>query len=400
MKILHVVPTYFPAVRYGGPIYSVHALCRSLAAAGHRVHVFTTSVDGRRDSNVPHGRPVNLDGVQVCYFRSRWLRRLYYSADLKNHLDSIAGDFDIVHLHSVFLYPTWMGARTAMRASVPYVLSPRGMLVHDLITRRSTLIKRTWIRLVERGNLERAARIHLTSEEERRALTDLGLALAPTTMIPNGVDAPCAFSPDAVSADVRELVAKGFDILSFGRISWKKGLDQLVKAIAEIPDARAVIAGHDEEGFEPSLRKAAQECGVGERLRILPRQINGPDKEALFDAARLFALPSLSENFGNVVAEAMIRARPVVVTEAVGASEFVKASGGGLVVGIGHRQLVAALSELLKSEELLAAMGAAGAKYARECLTWNNISDRFEEMYREISGLSADTRQRGQIASI
>src|SRR5262249_43296182 len=214
MKILHVVPTYFPAVRYGGPIYSVHALCRSLAAAGHRVHVFTTSVDGRRDSNVPHGRPVNLDGVQVCYFRSRWLRRLYYSADLKNQLESIAGDFDIVHLHSVFLYPTWMGARAAMKASVPYVLSPRGMLVHDLITRRSTLTKRTWIHLIERGNLERAARIHLTSEEERRALTDLGLALAPTTMIPNGVDTPRAFSPDAISADVQALVAKGFDILS------------------------------------------------------------------------------------------------------------------------------------------------------------------------------------------
>src|SRR5262249_8399476 len=144
MKILHVVPTYFPAVRYGGPIYSVHSLCPSLGAAGHRVHVFKTSVDGPRDSNVPHGRPVGLGVVLGWYLRSRWLRRLYYSADLKNHLGSIAGDLDIVHLHSVFLYPTWMGARAAMRASVPYVLSPRGMLVHDLITRRSTLIKRTW----------------------------------------------------------------------------------------------------------------------------------------------------------------------------------------------------------------------------------------------------------------
>jgi glycosyltransferase involved in cell wall biosynthesis len=398
MKILHVVPTYYPAVRYGGPIYSVHALCQSLAGAGHDVHVFTTSVDGPGDSDVPHSRPIDIDGVQVHYFRSRWLRRLYYSTDLKGQLSSMVGDFDIVHLHSVFLFPTWAGARAAMRAGVPYVLSPRGMLVRDLITRRSTLTKRTWIRLIEHGNLVRAARIHLTSEEERRALSDLGLALAPTTVIPNGIDAPISFSPDAVSADVHALVAEGFDILSFGRINWKKGLDRLVKAMAEMPDVRAVIAGYDDEGFEPSLRRVAEECGVGKRLRFLPRQISGPDKEALFDAARLFTLPSLSENFGNVVAEAMIRALPVVVTEGVGASEIVEASGGGVVVGIDHRQLAAALSSLLKSDELLAAMGAAGANYARERLTWKNISRRFEDMYRETSALSENSYQQRQLA--
>ena len=128
MKILHVVPTYYPAVRYGGPIYSVHALCRALAAAGHQVHVFTTSVDGPKDSDVPHGRPVDLDGVQVHYFHSRWLRRIYYSGELTGALRSMAGDFDVVHLHSVFLFPTWAGARSAAQARVPYVLSPRGML--------------------------------------------------------------------------------------------------------------------------------------------------------------------------------------------------------------------------------------------------------------------------------
>jgi glycosyltransferase involved in cell wall biosynthesis len=159
---------------------------------------------------------------------------------------------------------------------------------------------------------------------------------------------------------------------------------------------RAVIAGHDEDGFTPSLRNLAEECGVSERVRFLPRQISGPDKEALFDAARVFALPSLSENFGNVVAEAMIRALPVVVTKGVGASEIVEASGGGLVVGIDHRQLATALSGLLKSNELLAAMGAAGANYARERLTWNNIVHRFEDMYQEMSSPSGDSHQHRQ----
>ena len=390
MRILHVVPTYFPAVRYGGPIYSVHALCRGLARAGNQVHVFTTSVDGPSDSDVPHDHPVGLDGVQVHYFRSQWLRRLYYSADLASQLRSRAGDFDIVHLHSVFLFPTWSGARAAVRAGVPYVLSPRGMLVRDLINRRSTATKRAWIRLIERRTLEQAARIHLTSKEEHHALAELGLALAQTAIIPNGVDPPAPFSPDAVSSDVRALIAEGFDILSFGRINWKKGLDRLILAMAEIPYARVVIAGNDEDDFAAKLRSIAEERRVSDRVRFVARQITGADKEALFAAARLFVLPSLSENFGNVVVEAMIRGLPVVVTEEVGAAEIVEASGCGVVTRSGQGELATGVAGLLHSNERLAAMGAVGASYARERLTWGEIARRFEEMYREILGRSSD----------
>jgi glycosyltransferase involved in cell wall biosynthesis len=384
MNILHVVPTYLPAVRYGGPIYSVHALCHGLAAAGHRVHVFTTSVNGAKDSDVPHDRVVDLDGVLVHYCRSRWLRRLYYSADLATGLAAAVGQFDVVHLHSVFLFPTVAGARSSVRAGVPYVLSPRGMLVRDLIAQRSSLTKRAWISLVERANLEGAARVHLTSEEERLALVDMGLDLAPTVVIPNGVDAPILFSADEVSADVRALVKEGFDILSFGRISWKKGLDRLIRAMVELPNAKALIAGNDEDGLTANLRSMARGAGVGGRVRFLPRQINGADKEALFAAARVFVLPSLSENFGNVVAEAMIRRLPVIVTERVGAADIVKTSSGGLVTRGEPEDFAAAIASLLASNERITAMGAAGETYARDRLTWSEVARRFEELYMVI----------------
>ena len=64
---------------------------------------------------------------------------------LRKRLSSMTVDFDVVHLHSVFLFPTWAGARSAVRARVPYVLSPRGMLVRELIAQRSTVTKRAWI---------------------------------------------------------------------------------------------------------------------------------------------------------------------------------------------------------------------------------------------------------------
>src|SRR5512137_1024098 len=129
MRLLHVVPTYLPAVRYGGPIHSVHGLCAALAARGHDVQVFTTNVDGPGNSAVPLGRPVDVDGVKVWYFPSRRLRRLYWSPAMGRMLKQEVGSFDLVHLHSVFLWPTWAAARAARGSSVPYVLSPRGMLV-------------------------------------------------------------------------------------------------------------------------------------------------------------------------------------------------------------------------------------------------------------------------------
>ncbi len=399
MRVLHITPTYIPAYRYGGPIYSVHALCRTLAAAGHDVHALTTSVDGPGDSDVPYDSPVELDGVQVHYCRSRWLRRLYWSTDLEARCIAMVGGFDAVHLHAVFLFPTRAGARSATRAGVPYVLSPRGMLVRELIGRRSTLVKQAWIHLIERCNLARAARIHLTSEVERRALVDLGLSLAPTAVIPNGVEAPASFSAEAVSADVRELVAEGFDILSFGRINWKKRLDSLIRSVAGIPNISLLIAGHDEDGFAAKLRGIAEECRVGARVRLLPRNITGADKEALFAAARLFVLPSLSENFGNVVAEAMIRRLPVVVSERVGAADIVEASRGGIVVRDGEECLAAALAGILKSEGQLAAMGAAGAHYAREQLTWSGIARQFADMYEEMSAESRERRRHFEPAA-
>src|SRR5215475_4210617 len=110
MKILHVVPTYYPAVRYGGPIRSVHGLASALAAQGHDVHVYTTNLDGEGVLPVPLDRPVPLDAVNVWYFATSVGRRLYRSPGMGRALRAKISDFDIVHLHSVFLWPTLAAA--------------------------------------------------------------------------------------------------------------------------------------------------------------------------------------------------------------------------------------------------------------------------------------------------
>ena len=116
-----------------------------------------------------------------------------------------------------------------------------------------------------------------------------------------------------------------------GRLSWKKGLDRLLRAFACTSAGKLAIVGTDDEGLAPRLVNLAGDLGIASRIRVLPRTIIGSEKERLFAAARVFVLSSYSENFGNTVLEAMRRRVPVVVTPEVGAAEVVRESGGGIV---------------------------------------------------------------------
>jgi len=381
LKLLHVVPTYLPATRYGGPIYSVHGLCKALAARGHEVHVFTTNVDGPDDSPVPLGQPIDLDGVKVWYFPSRRLRRLYWSPPMLDALWREIENFDRVHLHSVFLWPTWAAARAARAAGVPYVLSPRGMLVQDLIRRKSRWLKTAWIALIERRNLERAAAIHVTSTTEADELRPFGFRLPPVIVVPNGIEPLASVVGQPVSTEVQAIVARQPLILFLSRIHWKKGLDRLMPALAEAPVGHLAIVGNDEEGYLPELQRLAAMHGVAERITFLPRSVSGADKEALFAAAKLFVLPSYSENFGNVVLEAMARGCPVVVTPEVGAAEVVRASGGGVVVEGDPRPLAQAMQGVL-ADPRRRVIGQQGQRHVLVHFTWSSIAERMEVLYR------------------
>src|SRR5580704_11750825 len=195
MRILHIVPTYLPAVRYGGPIYAVHGLCRSLASRGHDVQVYTTNVDGVGTSHVPLLEPVFIDGVTVRYFPCGLGRRIYRSPAMGSALAANVAKFDLLHLHSVFLWPTLAAARAARRASVPYLLAAHGMLVGGLIERKSRLVKNTRIRFFEKDNVAGAAAVHAMSELERAELAKLGISVQKVVIVANGVDLPDLTQP-------------------------------------------------------------------------------------------------------------------------------------------------------------------------------------------------------------
>jgi len=385
MRILHVVPSYIPAYRYGGPIRSVHGLCKGLVGRGHEVHVFTTNVDGDENSKVSLEQPVDLDGVKVRYFPSRHLRRLYYSPSMGRTLNHEIKNFDLVHLHSIFLWPTWTAARAARRENIPYIVTPRGMLVKELIRRKSRYWKTVWINLIEKRNLENAAAIHMTSRIEADDLAQFGFNLKRVMIVSNGVDIqPETSLENNVSGQIRDMMGKGPYLLFIGRINWKKGLDRLIPALQYIQDIRLIVAGNDEENYSPVLGTLADQSGVKERVTFAG-SVLGPDKDALLRHATLLVLPSYSENFGIVVLEAMAVGCPVVVTPEIGASEIVIAERAGVVLNGNPEELGKGINALLADPRQLKEMGERGRRAVVEKHSWTAVAKQMEEVYREFA---------------
>jgi glycosyltransferase involved in cell wall biosynthesis len=384
MRILHVVPTYLPAARYGGPMFAVHGLCRALVAKGHHVEVFTTNVDGPNDSAVPLGVSVPLDGVHVRYFPSKKLRRLYWSPPLGRTLKAHITDFTVAHLHSVFLWPTWAAARLASNGRIPYLISPHGMLVKELVELRNRFVKLAWIQLVEKANLERATAIHVTSKLEAKELQRFALRLPPITMVPIGVDEIKGFTRSELSLDVKDFVPEKPFALFLGRLSWKKGLDRLLRAFALTRFGCLAIVGPDDENLAPRLAQLATDLQIADRVRFLTRTILGADKEYLYGSARVVALPSYSENFGVTVLEAMHRGVPVVVTPEVGAADIVREAGGGIVVKGDPNLFSAGLGRLMDDQVLARSMGEAGRRHVLKYYTWARIAGLMENLYTSL----------------
>ncbi|HEY0372035.1 MAG TPA: glycosyltransferase [Thermoanaerobaculia bacterium] len=358
MKILHVVPTYVPAFRYGGPIVSVHGLCKALVARGHEVHVFTTNVDGSATLDVPTDRAVDVDGVQVRYFPSTF-PRLYWSPEMRRALRNVR-EYDVVHIHAVYLWPGVAAARAARKAHVPYVISPRGMLVPELIRRKSRPMKTLWLQLLERRGFAHASAIHFTSQLEWEDAKRVGIPLPSPVVIPNGVD---LHTRPNVPRDDRTL-------LFLGRVNWKKGLESVISALPSLR-ARLIVAGNDEENLTPRLRALAASVNADVEFT---GPVYGSAKDELLARATLFVLMSDSENFGNAVLEALAMETPAALSNGVGLAEEVVHAGAG-VLGLDS------VPALLDDANARAEMGRRGRALVESKFAWPIVAKQMEEAY-------------------
>jgi glycosyltransferase involved in cell wall biosynthesis len=384
-KVLHVIPAI--ADRTGGPAAAVLESSRALSERGLTCTVLTTDL-GEAGSAARHTRitpqaDLVPPEVELRMYRAQPPRRLAFSVPLARGVRTVVREHDVVHIHSLFLFPQYVAYKAASRAGVPVIVSPCGAL-DPALRRRSRLAKALTDFLWQGQMLRNAAGIHFKTEEERRLASDLRIAQR-QFVVPNGIDwLSYQRSPDSDSFRERYLGGhEGPVILNVGRFSHKKGLDTLIRAFARAheahPGAVLVLVGPDDEGLRPRFQELAAAMRVQHNV-VFTGMLRGKDLRAALSVASVWALPSKTENFGNAVIEAMAAGLPVVVSPAVNLAPAIQAGDAGVVCDRTPEAFAAAIASLLESESRRSVLGERAREFAR-AYDWERVAERLLEMY-------------------
>ena len=384
MRVLHSIPGV--AARYGGPSTAIWPMVTELnRLADVQAEIATTDADG------PGGRVSAADlpnGVRVHLFPRTWSEQWKVSIGMGRWLRQHAADYDLIHIHAVWSYATAAAARAADRRNVSYIVRPAGML-SEYSWRHRGWKKRLYWNLVESRTIRHAAAFHVTSQQEAEEVRAVRPD-APVFVIPNGVS-PEAFNAPRRPTVLRERCSPRAGelpiVLFMSRLHPKKGIvDLLLPAVAAMRSrcflAIAGAADPHMPEHAAEVQRAIERLGLHDRVSMLG-PVSGDERWAMFDGADAFVLPSHAENFGIVVAEAMARGCPVVVTDTVQSSEHVAAAGAGQVVPRDVAALAAALDRVISQPELRRACGETGRAYALEHFRWDRIAQQVYQMYRD-----------------
>jgi len=357
----------------------------ALRLKGVDATILTTNDDCESLLNdLPIGDWTTYSGVPVLAF-PRWsppmgaLREFAYSAGLNQWLPKNISNFDLLHVHALFSFPSTVAMLHARHSRVPYLLRTIGQLSPWSLA-RSKARKQLMLRLVERGNINAARYLHFTTTLERdECFTALGQSY-PSLLLPLGVRLP--------SLPLGGWPAKkGLRLLFLSRLHPKKQLDVLLRALALFQQASPLcdwqldIAGSGEPAYLASLQKLAGQLNLNHRCRWLGH-VQGDAKTSLLQQADWFLLPSASENFGIAVVEALAAGTPVIISPQVAVAELIEGSGAGLVCPSDPAALCQAL--LSHDQGPSSAMRLAARSLAETTFSWNSVADQLVTTYRHI----------------
>lgn len=384
MKILHVVPHYEPDLQQSGVIQSTSILCRELGKLGHSVVVHTTKHhDG--DQSRPLGRPIDIHGVEVVYFQN-WFGAFGFGADMVRASRQIK-DFDVVHVAAFWQLLGLPALVSAMRASVPTVVSPRGSLVMLRNPIRDSYKHRAFYWTLNKHLLKGVSAIHVTAEAERSDARALHIK-TPSFCIPNAlrIEEFQTLPPKLEARAALGIEADRPTILFVGRLDRRKALDMLLRAFARVSgrgtEAILILAGPD-EGEEAKLRKLVGQLGLSERVRF-EGLVDADQRAQLLAAADLATLTSLAENFGNAAAEAMAAGVPVLVTDQCGVADGVEQAGVGRVIPVDESAVASALDQLLDDPESLKHMASRAAQFAQSRYAAREVATTTARAYEDL----------------
>lgn len=374
MKVLHIVSSI--SRTGGGPSRSVQGLVAGLQAEGVEAYLLAIK---------PLGEPW-VDGVKYfrCIGKMKWFG---VQKDIECAIDEIKPD--LIHIHSIWQLMLHFGAAAARKKGVPYIIAPRGTLEKWSLNQK-WLKKKIALLTYQGYDLRHAAALHVTADSEEVQCNNLGFHQYKIKST-NGVNLP------------KELPIKQKKqggprrALFLSRMHKKKGVMELVEAWAKVRSwFRAqglefnwicelvyTKSGSEELAYEAKVKARVEELGLSDQF-IFTGPLDDDKKWEAYARADLFVLPTYSENFGIVVAEALWAGVPVVTTKGTPWSDLVS-NNCGWWIDTGVESLTSTLQQcLVLSAECLEKMGKNGHNLVERKYTWKAVVGAMKHGYEQL----------------
>lgn len=368
MKVLHFGT--LEAIQ-GGPAMSTYLTLHGLREQG---------VDAQLAMyRIPEDHKLRGYDVPITWCKEPWEHKFCYSPRLKRELEKMQ-DVDIYHAQGVWQYPTYAVCDVARAKGKPYIITPRGMLYPQDIAKSNKTFKMLSLRLRLVKDLNKAACVHVTCEDEMSYCRQLGVT-SPIAIVPNPVE-------------VKEYMAQKYDgvfrLGYMGRLSPRKNVESLICAFAnpKLHDAELIIIGGGDKKYESFLHSEVNRLGL--KNVIFKGFLNGKEKDEALSTISVLAMPSSFENLGNVILEALVRGIPCIATKGSPWRDLVD-NDCGWWVDYDQKAIEQAIIEAEStSKEQLKEMGENGKKLIKEKYSVQSVAQKMKQLYEWI--LTYDSR--------
>lgn len=310
-------------------------------------------------------------------------------------LETLADDAHVMHLHGVWDPKVARASKVGIKTDTPWVISAHGML-NDWAVAHRAWKKKIFLKLLGKRHFGGSSGVHVTAAQERQQArrnlrSTVDLPDDHFRVIPLAID-DTLFGPvpDPTPAR-RELLADvpaDAPILLFaGRMHPVKRIHLLIEALPKLHatgiDAHVAIAGADVEHTEVDLRQRVDDLDLRNSVHFLGF-VRGETLRSLYAAADLFVLPSISENFGLVLPEALLCGTPVLTTRGVDIWQELEAAGASVLETVDADRIAEVAGQLLSDRPALSELGQQGRAWVEANLEPINIAGQYLQLYRDV----------------
>ncbi|MDH5896587.1 glycosyltransferase [Vibrio splendidus] len=294
-----VLGSCFPA-ELGGPSNSVFRIVKELGGVNNFILSTKKGLTEKliNQYNVKIDENTIIDSVNVSFFDYFFSHK--FSLSLLSFVMLNVKKEDSIHLNSIFYPLSFLIMILCRLKGVSFTIAPRGELIEQALEQNKWKKVYLW---VITSSLRKAKKVIVTSLLEKEAVLRI-IPSSSCVIVPNYMDLP----ERGLELDINKS-----NILFLGRLHPHKCIENLIKAYILLDKTvqlkhNLIIAGAGNDEYSNYLKHLASNNPT---IKFVGH-ITGLDKNNLYKEAKLFVLPSKSENFGNVVVEALYFGTPVI----------------------------------------------------------------------------------------